>query len=112
MPYISVKINACRMIGVNKIFAVMLMAKEYASMNASSMPLTDNKIDLTYQQFPTRAVSAFHSRQHLSTIDYVCVSGKLSVLEYVDHLHEHFNHPAVIKKGYYVTPAEPGYSVK
>jgi L-galactonate dehydratase len=50
--------------------------------------------------------------QHLSTIDYVCVSGKLSVLEYVDNLHEHFIHPAVIKKGYYVTPTEPGYSVK
>jgi len=38
--------------------------------------------------------------QHLSTIDYVCVSGNLSVLEYVDNLHEHFHHPAVIKKGY------------
>ncbi|KAK4695312.1 L-fuconate dehydratase, partial [Lecanoromycetidae sp. Uapishka_2] len=50
--------------------------------------------------------------QHLSTIDYVCVSGKLSVLEYVDHLHEHFHHPAVIKNGYYVTPTEPGYSVE
>lgn len=50
--------------------------------------------------------------QHLSTIDYVCVSGKLSVLEYVDHLHEHFNHPAVIKNGYYLTPTEPGYSVE
>lgn len=50
--------------------------------------------------------------QHLSTIDYVCVSGKLSVLEYVDHLHEHFHHPAVIKDGYYQTPMEPGYSVE
>src|SRR2546429_7575597 len=50
--------------------------------------------------------------QHLSTIDYVVVSGKLSVLEYVDHLHEHFEHPAVIKDGYYQTPMEPGYSVE
>ena len=50
--------------------------------------------------------------QHLSTIDYVCVSGKLSVLEYVDHLHQHFHHPAVIKDGYYQTPTEPGYSVE
>jgi len=30
----------------------------------------------------------------------------------VDHLHEHFNHPAVIKDGYYQTPTEPGYSVE
>ena len=50
--------------------------------------------------------------QHLSTIDYVVVSGKLSVLEYVDHLHEHFHHPSVIKDGYYRTPMEPGYSVE
>jgi len=34
------------------------------------------------------------------------------VLEYVDHLHEHFLHPAVIKDGYYQTPMEPGYSVE
>ena len=34
------------------------------------------------------------------------------MLEYVDHLHEHFNHPAVIKNGYYVTPTKPGYSVE
>jgi L-galactonate dehydratase len=50
--------------------------------------------------------------QHLSTIDYVVVSGKKSVLEYVDHLHEHFHHPSVIKDGYYVTPTDPGYSVE
>jgi L-galactonate dehydratase len=36
----------------------------------------------------------------------------LSVLEYVDHLHEHFYHPAVIQDGYYQTPMEPGYSVE
>ena len=50
--------------------------------------------------------------QHLSIIDYVAVSGKLSVLEYVDHLHEHFHHPAVVQNGYYQTPFEPGYSVE
>ena len=50
--------------------------------------------------------------QHLSTIDYVIVSGKLSVLEYVDHLHEHFHYPAIIKDGYYQTPTSAGYSVE
>jgi len=34
------------------------------------------------------------------------------VPDYVDNLHEHFIHPAVIKKGYYVTPTEPGYNVE
>lgn len=50
--------------------------------------------------------------QHLSTVDYVVVSGKQSVLEYVDHLHEHFFNPAVIKDGYYTTPTRAGYSVE
>jgi L-galactonate dehydratase len=42
----------------------------------------------------------------------VVVSGKKSVLEYVDHLHEHFFNPSRIEKGYYVTPMQPGYSVE
>lgn len=60
--------------------------------------------------------------QHLSTIDYVLISKKLSLLEYVDHLHgtliaflskhaEYFHHPSRVTNGYYVTPLEPGYSV-
>jgi len=50
--------------------------------------------------------------QHISTIDYVVVSGKKSLLEYVDHLHEHFFHPSEVQNGYYVTPKAPGYSVE
>jgi L-galactonate dehydratase len=50
--------------------------------------------------------------QHLSTIDYIVVSGKKRVLEYVDHLHVHFKHPAAVSNGYYLTPMEPGYSVE
>jgi L-galactonate dehydratase len=45
-------------------------------------------------------------------VDYVVVSGRQSVLEYVDHLHEHFFNPAVIKDGYYTTPTRAGYSVE
>ncbi|KAK8084675.1 hypothetical protein PG997_005946 [Apiospora hydei] len=61
----------------------------------------------------TRAASACPEyTQHLSTIDYVVVSGARSVLEYVDHLHEHFLHPSVIRDGYYQTPMEAGYSVE
>lgn len=48
---------------------------------------------------------------HLSTIDFVSVSGKKSVLEYTDHLHHAFEAPAKITKdGYHVTPTVPGYS--
>ncbi|WP_442575396.1 enolase C-terminal domain-like protein [Microbacterium sp. F51-2R] len=48
--------------------------------------------------------------QHLSMFDYVAVSGTLDgrMIEYVDHLHEHFVTPAVIRDGRYVAPTAPG----
>jgi L-fuconate dehydratase len=52
--------------------------------------------------------------QHLSIFDYVCVSASLEnrILEYVDHLHEHFLDPVVIKNARYVAPRTPGYSIE
>src|SRR5438128_9471527 len=52
--------------------------------------------------------------QHISIFDYVAVSGSLEdrVLEYVDHLHEHFDDPVTIRGGRYMPPAKPGYSVQ
>jgi L-fuconate dehydratase len=52
--------------------------------------------------------------QHLAIFDYLCVSGTLEnrIVEYVDHLHEHFLDPVVIREGRYVTPAAPGYSIE
>lgn len=90
------QIDACRMGGVNEVLAVLLMAKKY------NVPIVPHSGGVGLPEYT----------QHLSTIDYVVVSGKLSVLEYVDHLHEHFLHPAVIKNGYYTTPTNPGYSVE
>ena len=50
--------------------------------------------------------------RHLSMFDYVAVSGTTEgrVIEYVDHLHEHFLDPAEIDHGRYVTPTLPGFS--
>ncbi|KAI1850401.1 hypothetical protein JX266_004259 [Neoarthrinium moseri] len=90
------QIDACRMGGVNEVLAVLLIAKKY------NIPIVPHSGGVGLPEYT----------QHLSTIDYVSVSGKLSVLEYVDHLHEHFLHPSVIKDGYYQTPMEPGYSVE
>ena len=90
------QIDACRMGGVNEVLAVLLMAKKF------NVPIVPHSGGVGLPEYT----------QHLSTIDYVCVSGKLSVLEYVDHLHEHFEHPAVIKDGYYQTPMEAGYGVE
>ncbi|KAF4462999.1 L-alanine-DL-glutamate epimerase s of enolase superfamily [Fusarium albosuccineum] len=90
------QIDACRMGGVNEVLAVLLMAKKF------KVPIVPHSGGVGLPEYT----------QHLSTVDYVVVSGKLSVLEYVDHLHEHFFHPSVIKDGYYTTPTEPGYSVE
>jgi L-fuconate dehydratase len=51
--------------------------------------------------------------QHLSIFDYVGVSGSLEnrVCEYVDHLHEHFVDPCVVRGARYLAPTRPGYSV-
>jgi L-fuconate dehydratase len=47
-------------------------------------------------------------------IDYLCISGTQEgrVIEYVDHLHEHFVDPVVIRRGRYIPPMRPGYSIE
>jgi L-fuconate dehydratase len=52
--------------------------------------------------------------QHLSMFDYIAVSGTLDgrVTEFVDHLHEHFVHPVVVRGARYWPPAAPGYSTE
>ena len=51
--------------------------------------------------------------QHLSMFDYIAISGSMErrVIEYVDHLHEHFEDPVVIRSGRYMAPTRPGYSI-
>jgi L-fuconate dehydratase len=52
--------------------------------------------------------------QHLAAFDYVAVSGSLEgrMVEYVDHLHEHFRDPVVVSRGAYRLPSAPGYSAE
>jgi L-fuconate dehydratase len=52
--------------------------------------------------------------QHLSMIDYVAVSGTKDgrVIEYVDHLHEHFKDPCIIRDAAYMPPKLPGFSIE
>ena len=49
---------------------------------------------------------------HLIMVDYLRIAGSLEsrVAEFVDHLHEHFEHPCVIKNAAYTLPNAPGYS--
>jgi L-fuconate dehydratase len=47
-------------------------------------------------------------------IDFVAISGTMEgrVIEYVDHLHEHFLHPCVIRDAAYMPPVSPGFSIE
>lgn len=93
-----VQIDACRLGGVNEVLAVMLMAAKY---NLKVCPHAGG-------------VGLCEYVQHLSMIDYVCISGTKEgrIIEYVDHLHEHFVHPCVIRNAAYMPPTHPGYSIE
>ena len=92
------QIDACRLGGVNEVFAVLLMAAE------AGVPVCPH----------AGGVGLCELVQHLSIIDYLCVSGSLEgrMIEYVDHLHEHFLDPVVIRMGAYQVPSLPGYSAQ
>ena len=90
------QIDACRLAGVNEVLAVLLMAAE------AGVPVCPH----------AGGVGLCELVQHLSIIDYVCISGSLEgrMIEYVDHLHEHFLDPVVVREGAYQGPIRPGYS--
>ncbi|OSC54027.1 fuconate dehydratase, partial [Streptomyces sp. 4F] len=50
--------------------------------------------------------------RHLSMFDFVALSGTTEdrMIEYVDHLHEHFEDPVVMANGHYTAPTAPGFS--
>jgi L-fuconate dehydratase len=91
------QVDACRLGGVNEVLAVLLLAAKFG------IPVCPHAGGLGLCEYV----------QHLSVIDYVCVSGSLDdrTTEFADHLHEHFVHPAVVRDGRYVLPRAPGYSV-
>ncbi|MEU8009867.1 L-fuconate dehydratase [Micromonospora parva] len=91
-----VQIDACRVGGVNENVAILLLAEKYG------VPVCPH----------AGGVGLCELVQHLSMFDFVAVSGSMRdrVVEYVDHLHEHFLDPVLIKDGHYVAPSTPGFS--
>ena len=91
------QIDSCRLAGVNEVLAVLLMAKEL------DVPVCPH----------AGGVGLCEYVQHLAMIDYICISGTMEgrLVEYVDHLHEHFEDPVKIKNAAYVVPMQPGYSI-
>jgi L-fuconate dehydratase len=91
------QIDSCRLGGVNEVLSVLLMA---AKLGVPVCPHAGG-------------VGLCEYVQHLAVFDYIAVSGSLDnrVVEYVDHLHEHFVDPVVVERGRYRVPAAPGYSI-
>ena len=92
------QIDSCRLGGVNEVLAVLLMAAKFG------VPVCPH----------AGGVGLCEYVQHLSLFDYIAVSASLEnrIVEYVDHLHEHFVFPVVMKNGCYVPPLDPGYSIE
>jgi len=93
-----VQIDACRLGGVNEVLAVLLMAAKH---------------DLAVCPH-AGGVGLCEYVQHLAMIDYLAFSGTHEgrVAEYVDHLHEHFEEPCVVRGAAYMPPQAPGYSIE
>ena len=93
-----VQIDACRMGGLNEVLAVLLIAAKY------NLPVWPH----------AGGVGLCEYVQHLSMIDYIAVSGTKEgrVIEYVDHLHEHFVDPCVVEDAAYMPPSRPGFSIE
>jgi L-fuconate dehydratase len=91
------QIDSCRLGGVNEVLAVLFMAAKF------DIPVCPH----------AGGVGLCEYVQHLSMFDYICVSAskKGRILEYVDHLHEHFLDPVLIRDGHYMPPKNPGYSI-
>jgi len=92
------QIDAARVGGVNENLAILLLAAKFG------VPVCPH----------AGGVGLCEYVQHLSSIDYIAVSGHLEnrYLEYVDHLHEHFVEPVQIHQGRYRLPLKPGYSIE
>ena len=92
------EIDACRVAGVNENLAILLLAAKFG------IPVCPH----------AGGVGLCEMVQHLAMFDFVAVSAKMTgrVLEYVDHLHEHFADPVRVTGGRYLAPAAPGFSAR
>ena len=92
------QIDVCRLGGVNEVLAVLLLAAK------AGVPVCPH----------AGGVGLCELVQHLAVVDHVAISGSTDgrMIEYVDHLHEHFLDPVVIDRGRYRVPMRSGYSAQ
>jgi L-fuconate dehydratase len=88
------QLDACRVGGVNENLAILLLAARFG------VPVCPH----------AGGVGLCELVQHLAMADYVAISGTQQgrVIEYVDHLHEHFTDPVQVSNGRYLAPRAPG----
>ncbi|NAZ82627.1 fuconate dehydratase [Kineococcus sp. R8] len=89
-----VQIDSARVAGINENIAILLLAAKFG------VPVCPH----------AGGVGLCEMVQHLSMFDYVAVSATTEdrVVEFVDHLHEHFLDPVRLKDGHYLAPTNPG----
>jgi L-fuconate dehydratase len=92
------QIDASRVAGMNENIAMLLMAAK------AGIPVCPH----------AGGVGLCEMVQHVAMLDFVAVGGKHPdrVVEFVDHLHEHFVVPTNIQNGHYMAPTEPGASAE
>jgi L-fuconate dehydratase len=92
------QLDSCRLASINEIVSVMLLAAKFG------VPVCPH----------AGGVGLCELVQHLSMFDFIAVSGSLDgrIVEYVDHLHEHFTDPVVLSAGAYRVPTTPGYGAR
>ncbi len=92
------QIDSARLGGVNEILSVYLMAKKFG------IPVCPH----------AGGVGLCEYVQHLQMWDFISVSATTEnrIVEFVDHLHEHFKHPCVVKNGRYMPSEAAGYSIE
>ncbi|WP_326569229.1 enolase C-terminal domain-like protein [Amycolatopsis rhabdoformis] len=92
------QLDAARVGGVNENLAILLLAAKFG------VPVCPH----------AGGVGLCELVRHLSMFDFVAVSGDDTdrTIEWVDHLHEHFTDPAVVRDGRYLAPAAPGFSAR
>lgn len=91
------QVDACRVGGVNEVLSILLLAAKFG------VPVCPH----------AGGVGLCEYVQHLAIFDYLRVGCSLDgrMIEYVDHLHEHFVDPVEVVGGRYRLPTAPGYSV-
>jgi L-fuconate dehydratase len=92
------QLDSARVAGVNENLAILLLAAKFG------VPVCPH----------AGGVGLCELVQHLSMFDYVALTGSTEnrVIEFVDHLHEHFTNPVRMGGGSYLAPTAPGFSAE